>query len=264
VLHSWTDDPVLQNRRFCNTFRVTDATCQFMIRYIIKAGSQEPAELVFRVVLFDTFTRTDTWEYIVRNLGAPTWATYDRDTYAQVLCQAREDGMALYTGSFQKPAPDYGHEFACMNHLHALELLMKADLPGRLVAATRMADVFDWLRTFKGMGDFNAYQLLLNLSYTGLGNFSDADSFVILGCGARAGLNKCFSKGLSSHARELDVARWMQRTQREHFSRLGLSCTLGPPGSSFHEMSVCDIEHTLCEVDKVGYFRPFRESRMKP
>jgi hypothetical protein len=114
------------------------------------------------------------------------------------------------------------------------------------------------------MGDFNAYQLLLNLSYTGLSNFTDADSFVILGCGARAGLNKCFSQGLSSHARELEVAQWMQRTQREHFSRLGLSCTLGPPESSFHEMSVCDIEHTLCEVDKVGYFRPFRESRMEP
>jgi hypothetical protein len=141
-----------------------------------------------------------------------------------------------------------------MNHLHALEVLMKADLPGRLVAATRMADVFDWLRTFKGMGDFNTYQLLLNLSYTGLGNFSDTDSFVILGCGARAGLNQCFRQGLSSHSRELDVVRWMQRTQRDHFSRLGLSCTIGPPGSPFHEMGLCDIEHTLCEVDK--YIRP--------
>lgn len=233
-----------------------------MIRYVIKAGSQAPAELVFRVVLFDTFTRTDTWEYIIQNLGAPTWETYDRSTYTEVLCQAREDGRSLYTGSFQKPAPDYGHKIACVNHLHALEVLMKADLPGRLVAATRMADIFDWLRTFKGMGDFNTYQLLLNLSYTGLGNFSDADSFVILGCGARAGLNQCFRQGLSSHARELDVVRWMQRTQRDHFSRLGLSCTLGPPDSPFHEMGVCDIEHTLCEVDKVGYIQPFNEPRV--
>lgn len=231
---------------------MTDATCQYMIRYVIKAGSQEPAELVFRVVLFDTFTRIDTWEYIVQELGAPTWATYDRREYAQVLGQAREDGMPLYTGSFQKPSPDYGYKIAFMNHLHALERLME-DLPGRLVSATRMADLFSWLRTFKGMGDFNAYQLLLNLSYTGLGEFSDADSFVILGCGARAGLNRCFSHGISSHAKELEVVRWMQRTQRDHFSRLGLSCTLGPPGSPFHEMGVCDIEHTLCEVDKVGY-----------
>jgi hypothetical protein len=169
--------------------------------------------------------------------------------------------MILYTGSFQKPAPYHGHEFAFMNHLHALELLMKADLPGRLVAATHMADVFDWLCTFKGMGDFTAYQLLLNLSYTGLGKFEDADSFVVLGIGAHAGIGRCFNGELSPDTK-VAIVRWMQRTQREHFARLGLSCTLGPPGSKYHEMSVSDVEHTLCEVDK--YARSGSRRRFHP
>lgn len=252
LLYSWTDDPILQAYRFCNTFRMTDATCQYIIRYVIRAGSQAPAELVFRVLLFDIFTRIGTWEFLLRNIGAPIWATYNRDDYARVLDQAKEEGMTLYTGSFQKPAPFYGHDSAFMNHLHALELLMEADLPGRLVAATSMADLFNWLRTFKGMGDFSAYQLLLNLSYTGLGQFSDAESFVVLGCGAHAGLKRCF-RGELSRSMKVDLVRWMQRTQQDHFTRLGLSCTLGPPGSKHHVMSVCDIEHTLCEVDKVGH-----------
>ena len=127
---------------------------------------------------------------------------------------------------------------------------MEGDLPGRFVAATRMEDVFDWLQTFDGMGDFTAYQLLLNLTYTGLVNFSDADSFVVLGPGSRAGLKRCFGKDLFS-SQMLDIVRWMQSTQDEHFSRLELSCTLGPPGSTYHKMQLCDIEHTLCEVDKV-------------
>jgi len=42
----------------------------------------------------------------------------------------------------------------------------------------------------------------------------------------------------------------MQSTQDEHFARLGVSCTLGPPGSTYHKMQLCDIEHTLCEIDK--------------
>lgn len=137
-----------------------------------------------------------------------------------------------------------------MNHLKALELFMEADLPGRFVSATRMADVFDWLRTFKGMGDFTAYQLLLNLTYTGLVDFSDADTFVVVGLGARAGLKRCFGPNLS-HSQELDIIRWMQFTQKEHFARLGVSCSLGPPRSAHHEMQLCDIEHTLCEIDKV-------------
>lgn len=127
---------------------------------------------------------------------------------------------------------------------------MEDDLPGRFVAAKSMADIYDWLRTFKGMGCFNAYQLLLNLTYTGLANFPDTDPFVVVGPGARAGLKRCFGPNLS-RSQELDIIRWMQSTQHEHFARLELSCTLGPPGSAYHKMQLCDIEHTLCEVDKV-------------
>jgi len=126
---------------------------------------------------------------------------------------------------------------------------MEDDLPGRFVAAKSMADIYDWLRTFKGMGCFNAYQLLLNLTYTGLANFPDTDPFVVVGPGARAGLKRCFGPNLS-RSQELDIIRWMQSTQHEHFARLELSCTLGPPGSAYHKMQLCDIEHTLCEVDK--------------
>jgi hypothetical protein len=196
------------------------------------------------------FTRIDTWEYILREIGAPTWATYKRGTYANALRRAKDSGIPLYTGSFRKPAPHHGYSDNFMNHLKFLELLMEGDLPGRFVAATRMEDVFDWLQTFDGMGDFTAYQLLLNLTYTGLVNFSDADSFVVLGPGSRAGLKRCFGKDLFS-SQMLDIVRWMQSTQDEHFSRLELSCTLGPPGSTYHKMQLCDIEHTLCEVDKV-------------
>jgi hypothetical protein len=231
-----------------STWHVVAHFCQ--LKWVIKTGSQTPAELVFRVVLFDTFTRTDTWEFIIRKIGAPTWAKYNRSIYEKAFRQAKDNGIPLYTGSFQKPAPKHGYADNFMNHLKALELLMEDDLPGRLVAATHMADIFDWLREFKGMGDFNAYQLLLNLSYTGLANFSDADSFVVVGPGSRSGLRRCFSPDLS-RSQELDIIRWMGCTQGDHFSRLGVSCTLGPQGSAYHEMQLCDIEHTLCEIDKV-------------
>lgn len=261
-LFRWTNDPSLQSYRFCNTFRVTDATCQYLIQYCIRAGSQDPTELIFRVLLFDTFTRVDTWEYIVQHIGAPTWENYNRRTYAKVLRQATNQGLPLYTGSFQKPSPlVYGHKEAFMNHLQGLEELMNAGLPSRFVSATSMSEVFDWLRSFKGFGDFNAYQLLLNLSYTGLGNFTDFETFVVVGCGAREGLKRCFVSGLS-RSMEIKVIQWMQRTQRDHFNRLGLSCTLGPPGSLNHELLICDIEHTLCEIDKVRHHSSARTTML--
>lgn len=220
------------------------------MQWVIKVGAQTPAELVFRVVLFDTFTRISTWEYLLKKVGAPLWSTYNRGVYLRALEAAKDDGISLYTGSFQKPAPKLGYDESYANHLVALELLMEDDLPGRLVKAKRMSDIYNWLRTFKGMGEFNTWQLIMNLSYTGLlAKCSDLDSFVALGCGAKAGLKRCFGSTLEP-AMQLAVVRWMQETQADHFKRLCLvPATLGP---DHHEMQVCDIEHALCEIDKVS------------
>ena len=249
----WTTDPILHEGRFCNVFRVLDTTCQYMIHYVIYTGSQDPVELVFRVLLFDTFTRMDTWEYLIKKLGALTWENYRQDAYVKVLRKAVASGISVYTGSFQKPSPylHYGMPQAFHNHLLALEALMEADLPGRLCGATSMKELYCWLRTFPGMGEFNTYQLLMNLTYTGLGKFTDADTFVVAGKGARAGLSLCFGRGLSRET-ELKIMQWMQRTQRRQLARLGLSCTLGPPGTLYHELQLCDIEHCLCEITKVS------------
>lgn len=249
----WTTDPVLDEGRFCNVFRVADATCQYMIHYVVHTGSQDPTELVFRVVLFDTFTRINTWEYLIKELGALTWAHYKQAAYVKALRKAAALGVSLYTGSFQKPSPSHHYKKpeAFHNHLMALEALMKGGLPDRLCNATSMEALYNWIRAFPGMGEFNTYQLLMNLTYTGLGKFTDADTFVVAGVGARAGINLCFGPDLSRET-ELKIMQWMQRTQREQLARLGLSCTLGPPGSPYHELQLCDIEHCLCEISKVS------------
>lgn len=224
-----------------------------MIQYVIQTGSQDPVELVFRVLLFDTFTRIETWEYLINELGAPTWATYNQAAYVKALRKAMSSGIPLYTSSFQKPSPYfcYRKPEAFHNHLLALEAFMEADLPGQLCRMDTMEEFYKWLRTFHGMGEFNGYQLLMNLTYTGLGKFADADTFVVAGCGAQTGLSLCFGEGHSNEMR-LKIMQWMKRTQREQLGRLGLSCTLGSPGSPYHELQLCDIEHCLCELTKVS------------
>ncbi|EGO01791.1 hypothetical protein SERLA73DRAFT_166306 [Serpula lacrymans var. lacrymans S7.3] len=210
----WTDDPILGGYRFCNVFRVLDRVSQYIIREVIEIGPQEPTEVVFRVVLFNTFTRIETYQLLRSNFGTPTWAQYKRRSYEKVLRAAYENGVKLYTD--------------------------------QLANAHYMADIFDWLCSFKSMGDFTAYQLLLNLSYSDVINFSE-DDFVSVGIGARRGLRDCFEGSLSRSV-EVDIIRWMQQTQQDHFARLGLDFRgLSPDQCS---MQLCDVEHTLCEVYK--------------
>jgi hypothetical protein len=160
--------------------------------------------------------------------------------------------MALYTGAFQKPAPHFEFSDAHMNHLCLLEALMESDLAGRVLNAKYMVELYEYLISFPSMGEFSTYQLLLNLSYSSMMNFSGMD-FVVAGPGASSGLSKMFGHSMT-RARgavpgiEEDIVRWLAEHQDVHFKRLGLEFSgLGP---DCLPMDLADIEHLLCEVDK--------------
>ena len=88
------------------------------------------------------------------------------------------------------------------------------------------------------MGDFTAYQPVLNLSYSTALNFSDYD-FMVVGLGSRHGLQHCF-KGQIPRAQEVGIIRWMQLTQPNHFLCLDLKFKgLGP---RVRPMMLCEID----------------------
>lgn len=243
--NSWSADPILANYKFCNTFRVLDRVSQYIITEVVEKGPQRREEITFRILLFSTYTSIRTYETLRENIQPFTWKTYKRANYERVLRDLYNRGISIYTGAYQKPAPELGFAENFMNHLAFLEILMR-ELPAQLRNAKYMADVFEYLRSFKSMGDFTAYQLILNLSYSDVVNFSEYD-FVVIGIGSRRGLQRCFRETIPRSV-EVDIVRWMQISQSEQFERLGIKFTgLGP---NHLPMMLCDIEHTLCELDK--------------
>lgn len=218
---------------------------------MIEKGSQDPEEVVFRVILFNLFTRIETWQLLNKKLGPLTWSTYDHKKYAGVLSKAASAGIALYTEAFIKPAPHFGHKRNYENHLCLLEVLMENRLYSRLLVAPYMADVYEYLYSFPSMGSFSAYQLILCLSYTSVLNFHRND-FVVSGPGSISGLRKLFGKSWKAGNADMvfhqEVMRYLVDSQESHFKRLGLNFSgLGPKKLP---MDIADIEHTLCEVDK--------------
>ncbi|KAL0952731.1 hypothetical protein HGRIS_006962 [Hohenbuehelia grisea] len=248
----WTNDRHLREHFFCNTFRVLDKVTQYIISEVIEKGNQSPQEVVFRVVLFNTFTKIATWELLQARIGKLTWASYKREAYADVLLDAKNSGQTLYTCAFQKPAPKFGHDDLFMNHLELLEMLMNSDLAGYIASAQYIVEIYEFIISFPGMGPFNSYQLLLNLSYTSVAHFHSND-FVVPGIGAISGLTKLFGKSFTiAYKDDPEIApaiiRYLVRTQNSHFERLGLKFPgLGPKNLP---MDVADMEHAVCEVDK--------------
>ncbi|KAF9074486.1 hypothetical protein BDP27DRAFT_1214332 [Rhodocollybia butyracea] len=250
--YPWTHDTILRDHFFCNVFRVLDKTSQYLIQEVIQKGSQVPSEIVFRVLLFNTFLRIETWEYLVSTLGPLTWASYSRKKYFDVLKQRVDTKHSLYTGAFFQPGPNWDYRETWRNHIMFIETIMTKNLTAKLQQSKSMADTYALLAAEPGMGPFNSFQLVLNLSYTSLFNFSPND-FVVPGLGAEAGLRKMFGKSYTRAAQRnpsfaIEVMRYLQETQGEHFHRLSLDFTgLGP---DHLPMDLADIEHSLCEVDK--------------
>ncbi len=128
-------------------------------------------------------------------------------------------------------------------HLKLVERMMNDHVPGALTKLRRMRDAFQLLRSYPTIGDFLAYQLVTDINYSQITDYSEME-FTVPGPGARDGIRKCFASlgGLT----EADLIRFVTEQQAEEFSRLDLdfASLWGRP------LQYIDCQNLFCEVDK--------------
>jgi hypothetical protein len=239
----WTSDPVLRRHRFTNCYRAADRVSQFLISQVCYAGDQTPDEAFFRTLLFKLFNRTSTWSLLRESLGELRWDTYTFGTYNDVLNRTFAGGTKLYSAAYLMPSPRLGEDRKHSNHLRLIELMMHSQAAQLIQAAGSMRQEFEVLRSFPGIGDFLAYQYLIDLNYGDFINFDEME-FAVPGPGARDGIRKCF--GPASDGIEVEIIRYMADHQEEQFGRLGLSF----PGLWGRRLQLVDCQNLFCEVDK--------------
>ncbi len=244
-LSPWTDDPVLQTYKFTNAYRASDRTSQYLIRHVIYGGPKEPQEVFFRIILFKLFNKIKTWELLENEFGEIRWSTYRYSDYNRVLSRALAAGASIYSAAYIMAS---GHEFFAVSrkhqsHLKLLELMLSDTVPERLTECRRMRQGFELLRSYPLIGDFLGYQLITDLNYSDLIDFSEME-FTMPGPGARDGIRKCFASlgGLS----EADVIQLMADRQAREFERLGIEF----PSLWGRTLQLIDIQNLFCEVDK--------------
>lgn len=241
----WTNDQILRDYKFTNAYRASDRVSQFLIRHVIYEGNQDPDEIVFRILMFKTFNKIETWKLLVEELGLISWKEYDFRVYDRILTRAQESKRSIYSGAYIMPSggSSFGHALKHRNHLNLLQKMMQDNLTDRIGSAKSMQEVFEVLRSFPTIGDFLAFQYSIDINYSTLTNFSEM-SFVMPGPGAKDGIRKCFSDfgGLN----EIDLIKLMADRQEDEFARLGLQFQRlwGRP------LQLIDCQNLFCEVDK--------------
>jgi hypothetical protein len=239
----WTDDPVLLEYRFTNAYRASDRVSQYLIREVIYASDQDPEEVVFRVLLFKFFNKVATWELLQRTFGQLTLANFSIDDYDRTLSDAFCRGQRIYSAAYIMPAAMPGVARKHRTHLLLLKQMIDDRLAERLASCRTMRDGYELLLSYRGIGGFLAYQLITDLNYADVLNFSEME-FVVPGPGAASGMAKCFSD-IGDYSPS-EVIRLVTESQQAEFEARGLSFQdlWGRP------LQLIDCQNLFCEVDK--------------
>jgi alpha-glutamyl/putrescinyl thymine pyrophosphorylase clade 1 len=241
----WTTDPVLRNYRFTNVYRAADRVSQYLIREILyrEGRSQSPIELFFRTLLFKLFNKIETWCYLERLLGPLSWQSTDLNRISLALGALRSRGERVYSAAYIMPSPAFGHERKHDNHLALLARMIEDGLPAQLVKALSLRAAYEMIRPYPGLGPFLAFQYVIDLNYSTMLDFDEAD-FVVAGPGALDGIAKCFTD--IGRLAPPDVIYHMVDRQQDEFARLGLRFD----GLFGRPLKPIDCQNLFCEISK--------------
>jgi hypothetical protein len=241
----WTRDPILRTYRFTNTYRASDRVSQYLIREIQyhPERSQEPREIFFRTLLFKIFNRIDTWERLESAHGKLAWTSVNLDAIDETLSHMIDLGCAIYSAAYIMPAPAFGQRRKHSNHLKLIAEMMEDRLPDWARQAPNLNSIYERFLAYPGLGRFLAFQFTIDLNYSSLLNFSEAD-FVVAGPGALDGLSKCFTRTGGRSPEEL--IRWVAGRQSEEFAARGLRF----PGLFGRPLQPIDCQNLFCEISK--------------
>ena len=241
-----SSDPILQRFRFTNTYRASDRVSQYLIKNVIYNNkfSTDPTETLFRILLFKLFNKIKTWELLSSYLGDISYKDYDFKAYDLILNTAMEERQAIYSAAYiMPPVYKFGLKRKHSNHLKLIEYMFENHITERLQETKKMQDAFNVIKSFPGLGDFLAYQFLIDINYSKIINFSESE-FVVAGPGAKGGISKCFSD--TGGLNEVDIIKLMTDRQRTEFERLGLDFK----NLWGRDLQLIDCQNIFCEVDK--------------
>lgn len=241
----WTEDPILQRYKFCNSYRASDRVSQFLIRDVAYAPGEWSAEdLLLRIVLCRLFSKPETWLALEAELGPIRAGDFDSARAAEILEQRRAGGQPIYTAAFILCANDaFGLGRKHLNHLALVQSMLDSGLPAQAAAASSLRELYELLLDYPLIGPFMAYQIAIDLNYSPLTAFSE-DEFTVPGPGALRGIAKCFQdlNGLKKY----EVIRWMVEHQESECARLGIEL----PTLFGRRLHAIDCQNLFCETDK--------------
>lgn len=235
----WSDDPIVQRRKFTNVFRVLDHGTQWWLTQLAPTATRRTDQLY--LALFYRFTNsTDGWDEYKRRWGGYPHLDDDAATVGQRFVEIQRNGPKVFSGAYMSrgwTGEDKAMTYARLCHELAQGIALDYEL------AESQKERFEILLAPYGMGKFMAMQVLTDLGYL---RGADEDEFIVAGPGAVKGCASVFpgvgpEEGIYS----------AQRLVHEELPQVGLDL----PDGTRRLPSLMDIQNTFCEYSKYVRYR---------
>lgn len=242
----WTTDPVLQAWRFCNVRREDDRVTKWF-RENIREPLRDSPDVLFATIAFRWFNTIETGELLRPYLLRGEW---NREEIELELTRWRDAGKTIFTNAFMvNSAPGKPKHVDVLDNLELAWGLASdhymLDQPG-----WTKEEMFNQLLRVPRLGNFAAYQVVVDLQYTYLlENAPDLNTFTVAGPGCAKGIGLCFDNDPSrykygSQADQEEMLKVMRNVRA-----MGLAQSdLWP--SEWPELPLSDIENGFCEYAK--------------
>lgn len=242
----WTEDEILQDYKFCNAYRASDRISQYLLKNVIYNGNKYRNEdMIFRIILFKIFNKESTWEILIKEFGDITLNNFDKNQYSKVLSETIKKGKAIFNDAYITcPTKVFGYDTKHDNYLQLLyKMFIEDKVYIEIMNTDTMKQGFDILKRYPMIGNFMAYQLITDINYSEVVNYTETE-FTVVGPGSERGIKKCF-ENLGGKSKE-EIIKWMCDNQESEFKRLGLEFKdLGG-----RKLQYIDCQGLFCEVDK--------------
>ena len=214
----WTKDEILQEFKFCNSYRVNDRVSQYLLKNVIYNGKKyTDADMIFRIILFKLFNKESTWELLENEIGDITLSSFYFNKYSQILEKAINNGQKIYNDAYISCANKaFGYDRKHENHLALLEkMFLKDHIDTKIINSKNMEEAFNIIKSYPLIGNFMAYQLITDINYSNVVDFSEM-KFTVAGPGSERGIKKCFisTGGLSKE----EIIKYMCKNQEKEFA----------------------------------------------
>ena len=232
----WTQDPILQEFKFCQVFREDDRTTRWF-RTHMRDPLQDKPEVLMATIIFRWFNLIETGRTLLEHNLHLEW---DRKKAIEEITKQPK----WITGSYIIKTPNRMDKVTgvaeCITHMwkdrhYLIEILEKE----RHDHKSSLESAWNWFRDYPYMGPFMSYEVVTDLRHTYLlEDATDIDKWANAGPGAMRGLNRLTG-------RPLKFTSTRHPWQDEMSELLGIANTRIP-----NQFEMREIEGGLCEFDK--------------